>query len=153
MVVGGRDDARAHPSTHALMCVPRVGVRVLQPSLRFKRSLGCHYGPNNRVGVINGERPPLLIVLSLNRGTSENYTTHDPYWHPPPPSLTGSLCLPKIARPIAKVTQLLFSSPPLALQGRVKGRKLQIPEGSLKGSQGDDHRRLAGNPSVFIYSV
>lgn len=74
---GGTDHAGAHPCTYARadVCPARVGVRVLQPSLGLKRSLGCHYGPNNRVDVINGERPPLLIVLSLNRGTSEYYAS------------------------------------------------------------------------------
>lgn len=51
-----------------LICVLHVSVQILQPSLRFKHSLGCHYGLiTMSVWLMAGGRP--LIALSLNYST------------------------------------------------------------------------------------
>lgn len=54
----------------ALICVLHVSVRVLQPSLQFKHSLGCHYGLIT-MSVWLMVRGRALIVLSLKYSTLE----------------------------------------------------------------------------------
>lgn len=140
----------------ALICVLHVSVRVLQPSLQFKHSLGCHYGLIT-VSVWLMARGPALIVLSLNYSTLE--TTLPTI---PPPAL--AFCHGHLwrQRPLCWMwrlhRQLAFVLHPAgSLKGKswVKGWRLEVkdPPRPPEAAHGDDPDDPSHPPPVFISSV